>query len=81
MDIQAAINRIKYYAFAEMGWSKNRLAKEAEVSFNAVDDIHADTWNPTLAILRKLESVVPESFSLAHLTAGSTPKKENDNEQ
>lgn len=75
MDIQTAINRIKYYAFAEKGWSKNQLAKAAGVSFSAVETINdPETWNPTLKVLRSLEAVVPSSFSLAELTTNQPLK-------
>lgn len=71
MDIEAAINRIKYYVFAEKGWTKNELAKAAGVPFNVVAKIHETTWNPTLEKLKALEAVVPKSFSLAQLTTES----------
>lgn len=68
MDLETAINRIKYYVFVEMGWSKNQLAKQAKVPFNVVAKIHKDDWNPTLERLRNIESVVPATFSLNQLT-------------
>lgn len=83
MDIQTAINRIKYYAFAEKGWSQNQLAKAAGISFSAVEHIHdMKLWNPTLKVLRALEAVVPEGFSLASLTTNlQTHIKEIDHDE
>ena len=37
-------------------WQKNRMAKEAGLSVNAVNGIHDNFWNPTFRTLNKLEA-------------------------
>ncbi len=75
MDLETAINRIKYYAFAEMGWTKNKLAKAAKVPFNVVAKIHDEDWNPKLEQLKRLENIVPKGFSLARLISEIQPSQ------
>ncbi len=81
MDLESAINRIKYYVFVEMGWSKNQLAQKADVPFNVVAKIHKEDWNPTLQRLKDIEKVVPSDFSLASLTGISTPTQPKESDQ
>lgn len=76
MPLETALNRIKYYAFVEKGWTKNQLAREAKVPFSVVAKIHTPDWNPTLEKLFKLEALVPADFSLAGLvTEFSQPQR------
>jgi len=56
-----AIKRIRAYA-KEKGWRKSRLATEAGLSDTTLRDFDKEGWNPSVRILREVESVVPETF-------------------
>jgi ribosome-binding protein aMBF1 (putative translation factor) len=56
-----ALKRIRAYV-DKQGWKKSRLATEAKLHDTTLRDFDKEDWNPSLRILRTVESVVPENF-------------------
>lgn len=62
INIEAAIQRIRIYAFAVRGWTKKELAQRASVAENTLRHIHDPAWNATLDTVRALEAVIPADW-------------------
>jgi transcriptional regulator with XRE-family HTH domain len=65
VSVDFNIRRIRAYIISQ-GWSRARAAKEAGLPYHtSLRDIESPDWNPTAAMLRKLEALVPDDFYLA----------------
>lgn len=65
VSVDFIIKRIRSYV-ATRGWSRTRLAKEAGLPHHtSLRGFEDQNWNPTAAVLRRLEALVPSDFYLA----------------
>lgn len=70
-----ALKRIRAYV-DQQGWKKSRLATEAKLHDTTLRDFDKEGWNPSLRILRTVESIVPKTFMPPH-ECKSKPKNGN----
>ncbi|WP_431861448.1 helix-turn-helix domain-containing protein [Azospirillum sp.] len=56
--------QLRILAFMERnGLSIEQMGERAEVAEGAIRDIRKPTWRPTFTTVKKLEAVIPSSFS------------------
>ena len=64
VSIDFVIKRIRSYVKSQE-WSRSRLAREAGLPHHtSIRDWDSPDWNPTAAVLRRLEALVPNDFYL-----------------
>ena len=63
-EIDALLARIRQFR-RDHGWSINRLAKEAEVSWSVLQDMDEAGWSPSLGTVRSLELVIQRQRNAA----------------
>lgn len=76
VSIDFVIKRIRSYVESQ-GWSRSRLAREAGLPHHtSIRDWDNPDWNPTAAVLRRLEAVVPDDFYLGTSNLGPATFRE-----
>lgn len=61
-NIDNALSRIKSFK-AMMGFSNNKLAKQAGIAEGTVRNIEDSSWNPQVETVRKIEAIIPSDFN------------------
>lgn len=59
--IEEAVHRIRSY-FAIAGLKRQQVAKRANISWHAVDQVLSPTGNPKLQSLEALDRLIPRDF-------------------
>lgn len=55
------IERLRRFAAAK-GWTKTRLAREADINETTLRNFHRPDWNPTLKTIQAIEAIIPADF-------------------
>ena len=60
--VDSVVARVRAFA-ASKGWTRYRYAQEVGISESIIRRMNEPDWNPRVETLRRLESIIPESFA------------------